>query len=399
MEIKNTVNTAPLIALTGIKNLPGGLPQLQPGSTLNAVVTAKLAENSFILTLAGGQTLRAQTPTVLELGQTLKLEVAKVGAIPELKIIAPLQTTQPEKAAVVQALREFLPKQQNLTDVAVSLRQLAATALGKTDTVSTAINQVLAALPTKDDLVSVEGLKQGISNSGVFLEAKLANQLPPQGDLKAQLLVLAGSLHNTQAEQQGKENAPKTNLNTTVIPTTVEQRQELGRTPPERLAEAILQVHEKDNALLNKTEGAIARIVVDQLASLPKTDEQQTVWQVQIPYTHGQHTDTVKLNISRENKPNQGSEKANWSVELELNPPGLGTLHSRISLVDDRIDTNFWSDQQALTTLVRDNLSQLADSYIQAGLAVGNLNALEGTMENAKSSTASEMPSLLDVRI
>ena len=395
MEIKNTTDTAALIALTGTKTLPGVLPQLQAGNAISAVVTAKLAENSFLLTLSSGQTLRAQTPTVLELGQTLKLEVVKVGAIPELKIIAPLQTTQPEKAAVVQALREFLPKQQNLIDVAVSLRQLAMSTLGKTDTVSTAINQVMAALPTKDDLVSVEGLKQGISNSGVFLEAKLANQLPPQGDLKGHLLTLANALQTVMADNQDKGSAP----NTVVIPPKLEPHQAINPLPSERLPEVIAQSIEKDNALLNKTEGAIARIVVDQLASVPQNDELQNIWQIQIPYTHGQHTDTVKLNISRESKPNQDSEKANWSVELELNPPGLGELHSRISLVDDRIDTYFWSEQEAITALVKDNLSQLAESYTQAGLAVGNLNALEGTMVNAKPSTTTALPSLLDERI
>ena len=51
MEIKNIPNTLPPVALTGTKNLASVLPQLQPGTALNAVVTAKLAENSFLLTL------------------------------------------------------------------------------------------------------------------------------------------------------------------------------------------------------------------------------------------------------------------------------------------------------------------------------------------------------------
>ncbi|ESS70288.1 putative flagellar hook-length control protein [Methyloglobulus morosus KoM1] len=396
MEIKNIpASTVSATALTGTKDLAALLPQLQLGNSLGAVVTAKLAENSFLLTLSSGQTLRAQTPTVLELGQTLKLEVAKVGAIPELKIISPELGMQPETAAVLQALRQFLPKQENLTDFAVTLRQMANLTSGKTDTVSTVINQVLGALPAKDDLVSVEGLKQGVSNSGVFLEAKLANQLPPQGDLKGHLLTLANALQNIQVEQNDKGSVP----NTAMAPTVELKQVTNSAGQSERLPEALSQTIEKDNTLLNKTEGAIARIVVDQLASLPKNGEQQNFWQIQIPYIHGQHTDTVQLAISRENKSNTNSEKANWSVELELNPPGLGKLHSRISLVDDRIDTYFWSQQQALTALVQDNLTHLADSYTQAGLAVGKLNALEGAATHTKTSDISALPSLLDERI
>ena len=146
---------------------------------------------------------------MLELGQTLKLEVAKVGAVPELKIINEQPNMQPDKAVVLQSLREFLPKQQNLTDLAVSLRQLVETAsANKPDAINKAISEVLAAMPSKDNLVSAEGVKQSISNSGVFLEAKLAEQLPPQGDLKAQLLCVGRYLtkNPSRSAWQGKRN-------------------------------------------------------------------------------------------------------------------------------------------------------------------------------------------------
>jgi hypothetical protein len=68
---------------------------LQPEYSLEAVVEAKLAENSFVLKLTGGQLLRAQTPHVLELGQILKLEVVKSGVVPELKIIERSQSAWP----------------------------------------------------------------------------------------------------------------------------------------------------------------------------------------------------------------------------------------------------------------------------------------------------------------
>ena len=84
---------------------------------------------------------------------------------------------------------------------------------------------------------------------------------------------------------------------------------------------------------------------------------------------------------------------------LELNPPGLGTLHSRISLVGDVIDTYFWSDQQTITALVREHLDLLSARYTQAGLAVGQLNALEGTAGKVTSSAPSLLTNLLDEHI
>ncbi|MDO9105648.1 MAG: flagellar hook-length control protein FliK [Methylovulum sp.] len=373
MEIQNS---PALIASTASpKSLSWLLSQLRPGYSLDAVVTAKLAENSFVLKLPGGQTLHAQAPNVLEPGQMLKLEVVKAGTTPELKIIVAERSVPPEQAVVLQALRQFLPKQQSLADFAVSLRQLATLTAGKTDAISVAVNETLSALRPKDELMSAEGLKRGISDSGIFLEAKLANmQGRMQADLKGQLLTLADVLQKVQAR-------PETGLAATTANTLAE----------------VLSVA-ADKTLLNKTEGAIARIVLDQLASLPQNDGKQNIWQIEIPFTDGQHTDAVKLKINRESKANQAGGQANWSVLLELNPPGLGTLHSRISLVGEAIDTYFWSDSAATTALVREHLTLLSARYAQAGLEVGQLNALEGLPVHVQATGLPVLPILVDER-
>jgi len=387
MEIQKTSGL--LVTSFDPKILSRILAQLQTGYTLDAVVTAKLAENSFVLKLSGGQLLRAQTPNVLELGQILKLEVIKAGTVPELKIIVPERIALVEQPVVTLALRQFLPKQQSLTDFAVSLRQIATLTAGKSDPVSTAINQALGALLSRDELVSAEGVKRGISNSGVFLEAKLAIlPLTLQGDLKGHLLTLLDALQKVLSDQNTSSSTEK------IQPATAQATDSApAKTVPNVFAEAI------DKTLFNKTEGAIARIVLDQLASLPQNDDQQNLWQLEIPFTDSHHTDCVKLKINRESKANQASDQANWSVVLELNPPGLGALHSRISLIGDVIDTYFWSDQQTTTALVQEHLDLLSTRYTQAGLTVGQLNALEGAPVNAKSSDPSLLPILLDERI
>ncbi len=386
MEIQKTSGL--LVNSFDLKRLSGFLSQLKQGYFLNAVVEEKLAENSFILKLSGGLSVRAQTQNVLELGQILKLEVVKAGSVPEFKIIVPERVVQPEQAAVIQALRHFLPKQQSLTDFSVLLRQLATSTAGKSDAVSTMIQSALGALSSKDELMSVEGLKRGISNSGVFLEAKLANlPLTLQGDLKGHLLTLADVLQKIQGNQSTLSSAE------TIHPAA---GQAADLSPAKILLDGLSGV--MNEVLLNKTEGAIARIVLDQLASLPQNDGKQNVWRIEIPFIDDHHTDSVKLKINRESRANKTSDQANWSVVLELNPPGLGTLHARINLVNDVIDTYLWSDQQTTITLARDHLDQLSTGYTQAGLVVGQLNALEGTPVNAESSGSLLLPTLLDAR-
>ncbi len=387
MEIQNT--TALLVNLLDSKSLPGFLLQLQPGNSLNAVVDAKLAANSFVLKLSGGQLLRAQTIQTLELGQMLKLEVVKAGTVPELKIIAPERAAQPGQTVVTQALRQYLPKQQSLTDFAVSLRQNALLTAGKSDIVSVAINKALGAILPKNELITAEALKQYISNSGIFLEAKLTNlPLTLQGDLKGHLLNLLDVLQKTQGNQKTLSGGE------TIHPDKAQEVDSATAiTLPGDSAGII------DKALLNKTEGAIARIVLDQLASLPQNDDKQNVWQIELPFIDGHRIDLVKLKINRESKTTHESEQANWSVVLELNPPGLGTLHSRISLAGGAINTYFWSEQQNITELVREHLDLLSNCYTQAGLAVGQLDALEGAPVHAKSPASSLLPALLDEHI
>lgn len=359
---------------------------LQVGTALNAVVADKLTENNYLLKLSDGMQIRAQTLQALEPGQALRLEVVKTGVVPELKIVLPGRPTQPGQAALQQALRQFLPKQQNLSGLAGVLKQFAADlSAEKTGAVSAAAQDLLASIPTKDALMSADQVKHAVGNSGVFFEAKLANQLSPKGDLKGILLTLADALQKSQASRSsltGNETTPKT--------THAAADANLG------LASGFPGAIENDRALLKTTESAIARIVLEQLSALPQDNETQQVWQIEIPYVDGHHSDAVKLKIKREDDARTETSLACWSVILEINPPGMGILHSKISLVDGKVDTYFWSDRQNTAADIGQNLDVLANSYNGAGLTVGNLDVLEGTPINTNPSDTPFQQPLLD---
>ena len=366
MEIQRS--TAPLTIPSAPKNLHRLLAELQPGQSLDAVVTTKLAENSFVLKLADGLLLRAQTPSVLEMGQMLKLEVVKAGTVPELRIVVQQNTPPAEDAAITTALRQFLPKQQELADALVTLQRMAAQP-GNTSNLKTAIDATLSALLPKVELMTADGLKRGVDNSGLFLEAKLAQALPiPQTDLKAQLLTLVEVLQ--QKITAGSHHQADFDMIQAL--TTSAAEAELG----------VLS----DKALLGKVEGALARVVLDQLASVPEQDNQQ-VWRLEIPFRDERLADTVKLTVTRDGKAARSAdEPANsWSVTLELKPPGMGTLYSRIVMVDEVVNTYFWSDRTETTTSVREHLDLLAARYAVAGLNVGLLDAFDGQPPGSQS--------------
>ncbi|MBS1213479.1 MAG: putative flagellar hook-length control protein, partial [Proteobacteria bacterium] len=172
------------------------------------------------------------------------------------------------------------------------------------------------------------------------------------------------------------EQGPRANL-----PSPREGSDRLGSTLLADSPEATVSL----KTLQQHAEGALARIVLDQLASLPQGDGKQLVWQMEIPFVDEGRSDSAKFKIIREEKSGGAqSGQPYWSAVLELSPPGLGTIHSRITLWGERVDTYFWSDLNSTSALIQDNLDLLAARLQQAGLEIGQLNALPGTPPGAK---------------
>lgn len=426
------------------------------------VETTVTGGNDFLLRiLDSGQLLRARSQLALFPGQILKLQVIEPGATPELKILPPETPVTPESVLIQQALRQHLPKQQGLVELASSLVQAMKPEQGAgavlPDGLRTALQAVLDVLPQKDALIDPEGLRQAIRNSGLFFEAKLAalaDGAEARGDLKGLLLALVDALKNSPAPPQtpaqdapgraepqpagillGKPNPamrtvearvemiatqdvaqPKRVIETAPPVTAATQAESdsgIARAAPERNATSSMDAAASGDGallddplggppslkgLLDKTEGALARLVLDQLASLSRNDSGQTAWNIQIPFTDGSHTDAAKLRIVRENKAGSQAEQAYWTVVLELNPPGLGILHSRITLVGGRIETCFWSGSEATSNLVRSHLDLLAARLQQAGLEVGRLDTVAGPPPDDRPESQSPPIQLVDER-
>jgi hypothetical protein len=131
-------------------------------------------------------------------------------------------------------------------------------------------------------------------------------------------------------------------------------------------------------SLAHRLEGALARVALDQLASLPRPDGSQ-VWRMEIPF--GGESGAARLLIASEERKREGKGgkegERHWTVTLELEPPGLGRLFARVLWNGVRIDAYLWSDRPETLARVRENTEILRARMEQAGLEVGHLAALE----------------------
>jgi flagellar hook-length control protein FliK len=233
----------------------------------------------------------------------------------------------------------------------------------KTSTVPEALQQIAAKLlqnlPPRQQLNDSSGLKQATVNSGLFLEAKISDLKEAPGvtidqDFKADLLKLVDVIKKEVANTGQSES----------------QNQDLGAL----------------KNLQQKTENSIAKIILDQLTSLPKEDTPKQIWMFDIPFVDRGQADTVSIQITKDQENNQSSEneKDKWSVTLTMNPPGLGSIQCQLSYQNETINTYFRSQQTQTIELISDHVDHLKRQFEDAGLKPGVINIQQG-LQPAKS--------------
>ncbi|GAB4288986.1 MAG: hypothetical protein Kow0096_01740 [Thiohalomonadaceae bacterium] len=385
-------------------------PQWQAGQVLDARVLQAQADGTLLLQLEGQNTpLQARSPLPLTAGQQVKLLVA----VEADRIVLRLLDTPAEETALQQAWRSALPRQQPLLTVLQYIARLAqlppttaATGSGTPLTVPTAAATTTAAnvpipeLPLPETgpraqptvpaaalasavtaaaaapvpeqiktlamewlnrladpqrLTTPDGLRQAISQSGLFLEARLArgDSTVLQQDFRAGLLRLLGAVQ----EQMAAPTSAAPRSGTPTVPTL----------NPALLLE-----------LSQHIEGALARVKVQQLQTLNAQAGPDPAWLLELPLRHGAEQEVIRLRIQREGGNNHGSGAPGWSVRLHFDSTQHGGVDSVVTLLGGKVGVSFWAEQPATAARLQQRLEELRGQLQHAGLAVEYLRSVAG---------------------
>lgn len=359
-------------------------------------------------------------PSNLQAGQELKLEIVKSGILPEFKIV-PVATHIPE-AKIAEFTKQFLPRHEAPP---VLLNQLLKDLpkLTENKNVSQALKnialKIVQSLPPKEQLVTSQGLKQAIANSGLFLEAKM----PAQAELIKELPQLIKSesvphslqriaaeiLQNLAPKEPllgSTSNSVKSAAEPGLFPPTLNTEDAAGTTPKtgdsgeinlvaedfkanllkfiQVLKQEISNYGEQSPAqadldllknLQHKTENTVAKLALDQLISLPKEDSPKQQWIIDIPFIDRQQAQSVRIEVQHDKENKAQSGNANWSVNITLTPPGLDTIHCIASYRDNVINTFFKSRNAQTTELIKHHLDYLKSQLEESGLKPGHMDA------------------------
>lgn len=372
------------------------------GQILQATVLAHSNHGQVSLNL-GKAEITASTNITLQKNTHLSLKVMQLQ--PQL-LLQVMSSNNP----LQEALKNMLPIQSSLAPL---LAELAQKALSKENYsnqphLRTAANLLFAAIPGRNDIKQADGLRQAIMQSGLFLEAKLASPTVASSfgvstDIKSLLLRYLNALTKTHGKASNKESLL---LQSGVL----QQSNEIPPPLRDRLPINLPRVRYKDSSsaqgieldnsvLLKKTQGALARLGLLQVATVENLENGHIKWLLEIPVRHDNAAETVSLTIEKEQEksPREEPNKAAWAVNLSFNLPHLGALQSRLSMDKLGLSTTFWSESRQILSVIDNRLAELRANFEQQGLQTHKLSCVAGQQTSARS-TQHDNP-LIDYQI
>lgn len=360
------------------------LPQLSSGQQLPATVinmsgdkitlqlmpaTVQQGEKPLLLTLNTQQLVTTQEPNKaadtqlnpanLKPGTPITLQVIKAGDSPNFAITP--AAIGPEQH-IKEALKQLLPIQTPPATLLNQLQQVMPRLHADpsvAETLKHAAEEILLQLPSKTLLNDPGQVKKSIDQSGLFLESKLLGLLAGkadislQGDFKLKLLKLI-QLLNQEIGNQNQEKSPE-----------------------------ILELL-KDS--LQKTQSSLAKLTLDQFHSLPKDDNPKQGWTLELPFFHEQTADSVKIEIEQDKAGQSEHAEKSWTVSITITPPGLDTIHCKVSCYDGSVNTRFWSETADTVAKINAHLDYLKSQFEKNGLTTGFMEAHQGKPAQADTS-------------
>ena len=405
--------------VTKIVNISGSKILLQfvtaPTTTATIIPSTETSpKQTGLITIERSQLLNA--PSDLKIGQNLNLEAIKTGPMTAFKVIPPQTNLGASEAKIAEFVKQFLPRHEAAP---VFLNQLIKDLpqLMKNETVPQALKdiaaQIIQNLPPKEQLVSSQGLKQALTNSGLFLEAKLPAQaelikvlpqLIKNESLPLSIQRIAINVLQNLTQKDPLLNIPASQpkpLSTTelaALKLNLEKQTATSNTAPLdqedfkanllKFIDALKQELSAQNELppnpveldllknlQTKTENTVAKIVLDQLVSLPKEESTKQVWVIDIPFLDRQRAESVRIEIQQDKENTQYAGNKDWSVNITITPPELGTIHCLVSYRNEVINTFFKSNSFKTAELIKHNLDYLKNQLEESGLKTGHLDA------------------------
>lgn len=345
------------------------------GQLLRASVNLNAAGQSQLL--IGGRAYSVTGGADLRPGQDLLLRVESLGQPPQMRVIS----GEGDDSGLQSVLRWALPRQQPLQSLlSLLLGQAAQPTNATTGNTSLAelVQGLLARIVDAEQLTRWQNVRRAFSDSGLFMEAKLAVALSRgragnfDGDLLAQALRLLRALR-----------ASGTPISHPLSGST-DSRGGASRSRPERgrgdqRDKHVHDVDEErdDESLREVIEAIVAGVRVKQIGSLLEQQGQGYGWSFELPYRDGEQLRSIDVHLRKDADRKQPTRDV-WTLTLEMDIEALGAMRAQLTLMEQHLSITLWAQEAALARLMESHLDRLETWLTEDGLYVDSLAAHHG---------------------
>jgi flagellar hook-length control protein FliK len=300
--------------------------------------------------------------SALTVGSRVDLQMLKSGEPPVLSASLPAPSIDEQIATVFKQLLPVQVSSQQLLEQLAPLIQPAESDKTVGELLKQLAREILQHIPDKTKLFEPATLKQAIAQSGLFMERNLVDaeanpqSLMLQDDFKLKLSKLIAQLGLELAVPKDERSAQQT-------------------------ASGLLR------ETLQKAQGNLAKLTLDQLNSLPRDDSPKQVWILELPFFNKAEPETLQLVVEQDKQANSENGQKNWVVSITITPPELATIHCKVSCYNGSINTRFWSESTSTVDKINARLDYLRQQFEQKGLKPGFMDVQQGKPTQANPQT------------
>jgi hypothetical protein len=278
----------------------------------------------------------------------------------------------------------------------------------------------LLAIPAKLDAPSAATVRDAVRNSGLFLEARVASEIrspalaPGQGtiapgDLKAALFTLRQALQSWMASVpasasdtgkpgiKGSVAAEVSHPDVAASPARAPVNRNspappyrgaptAGQQPVDPAGLGFSSTPDMARMLLDHADGAIARQVLMQVASLPEAGNPAAShvdgshWNLEIPFVTTQGVAVAQFEIERDGQRASAAEvtAVPWRVNFSVDVEPMGPVHAQIALTGKRAAVRIWAERQNTAAALRSGLPELSGALRAAALDSDDIIVRDG---------------------
>jgi hypothetical protein len=351
---------------SGSSPSPSLLAEWRVGAILRAVAVRAPGSGELWLDIAGQRypaRVASGDVTGPQDGERLQVRILRNSPVLALETVSSQPTeSSADTAVITDALRKFVPRQQNPALLLANLAWIAQRKSG-VETLPRPVVQAAAhlwhALPEAEALADPKALEAAIAKSGVFLEANLAAPRGPAdprfaADLKTLMLTLQRALTTygakpSSAHSDAAGHAP--------VPTA---RGPLTTLPSAPATLAVLEEPSQQlNELSRQTDGTLARLTTVQIANSAPDPAVQSML-IDLPVRHEDRAAVLRLKIEKDgSRRRDGDGAESWTVEAAVDLGAIGALHAKVTLIGKRIGVQLRAESPAIVSALAQRTDEL----------------------------------------